>query len=172
MKLKLTLVFILTVLISTVYSQKRGNLVGILGLSGSGKSTLLNILAGNLLPESFTMKFLDDAGKTLFEYSEKNLDQIDRYRFQIGLVAQDSHVFSETLSLNISMGQGTEEELASFWPWIKKLIPYLEKWNIQLDDKINPAILSAGQIQLISAIRACFLKKPVVLFDEISVQYR
>ena len=29
MKLKLTLVFILTVLISTVYSQKRGNLVGV-----------------------------------------------------------------------------------------------------------------------------------------------
>ncbi len=145
-----------------------GELVGVLGLSGSGKTTLLNILAGNLIAQKFSIILRDTNGKEILCFSDKSLELIDDYRSQIGLVAQDSHVFSESLALNISMGLGDEKGLGDFWLWIKKQIPYLERWNIQLEDKVQPAKLSLGQIQLLSAIRACYLKKPIVLFDEIS----
>jgi ABC-type multidrug transport system fused ATPase/permease subunit len=150
------------------FKAERGQLVGILGLSGSGKTTLLNILAGNLIAQKFSIKLLNENGDVLLDYSDFKLSQIDDYRLQLGLVAQDSHVFSESLALNISMGFDQLQDISVFWSWIKTQIPYLSRWNIQLNDKINPATLSQGQVQLISAIRACYLKKPIVLFDEIS----
>ena len=52
--------------------------------------------------------------------------------------------------------------------WICENINYLKKWNLAAQDKINPQILSPGQKQLLSSIRACYLKKTIVLLDEIS----
>ncbi len=44
----------------------------------------------------------------------------------------------------------------------------MNHWSIEPHDQINPKELSLGQKQLISALRSCFLAKPIVLFDEIS----
>jgi ATP-binding cassette subfamily B protein len=82
------------------------------------------------------------------------------------LISQDSHVFSETLKFNITLGddQGFEE----FWSIATSSIPYLLKWSVVPTDKIYPKSLSMGQKQLISGLRALFLKKPIILMDEIS----
>ncbi|MFA7614142.1 MAG: hypothetical protein WCY48_07875, partial [Candidatus Caldatribacteriota bacterium] len=47
-------------------------------------------------------------------------------------------------------------------------IPYLKRWDFSPDDLINPKLMSMGQKQLISGLRAMYLKKPVILMDEIS----
>ena len=47
-------------------------------------------------------------------------------------------------------------------------ISYLKNWSVRPDTIINPKLLSLGQKQLISALRSCYLTKPIVLFDEIS----
>ena len=70
--------------------------------------------------------------------------------------------------IHICLSEEFPENLEEFWGWISKKIVYLEKWGLNLNTKITPKALSLGQNQLISAIRSCFLKKPVVLFDEIS----
>jgi ATP-binding cassette subfamily B multidrug efflux pump len=60
------------------------------------------------------------------------------------------------------------DELKEFWESVKKEIPYIKNWGLELEDHVDTKGISMGQKQLLSALRSCFLQKPVVLFDEIS----
>lgn len=140
-----------------------GELIGIVGVSGSGKSTLLNILSCNILCPDADLIITDGVGH---RFSQKT--DFDTVRSSIGIVAQDSHIFSRDLEFNISMGLRTSVEFKIFWEETLKKIHYLKTWGIEGSTLINPKDLSLGQKQLISALRACFLQKPIVLFDEIS----
>lgn len=143
---------------------KSGELIGIVGMSGSGKSTLLKILANQIISESIDIKF-----KSLDEVLSLSKANAELYQSQVSIISQDSHVFSGDLKFNISLD--INEDLAKvqkFWNQVKREIPYLQKWSIDLDDKIDPKELSLGQKQLLSALRSCYLVRPIVLFDEIS----
>ena len=61
-----------------------------------------------------------------------------------------------------------KESFDAFWLQVSSEIDYVKTWSLKPDDAINPKHLSLGQKQLISALRSCFLSKPIVLFDEIS----
>jgi ATP-binding cassette subfamily B protein len=84
----------------------------------------------------------------------------------VSLISQDSHVFTETLRFNISLG--ADQGFDDFWVQAKTSIPYLQRWKLEPQDLINPKNLSMGQKQLLSGLRALFLKKPIILMDEIS----
>ncbi len=142
------------------FELSRGEVLGILGESGCGKSTLLKLLSGQYHSFNGTIT-LDD--KVIDASQEKDLRQFSSY---VSLISQDSHVFTETLKFNITLGNdhGFEE----FWELASKSIPYLERWGLLPSDKIIPRTLSMGQKQLVSGLRALFLKKPVILMDEIS----
>ncbi len=148
------------------FEGKIGQLYGIVGLSGHGKSTLLNILAGNIVPDDFEINL--HTQNDIISYGHKNKEKGNDYRQQVGLVSQDSHIFSEDLKFNITLGKRTEKEFEFFWDHIRQHIPYLSYWDKNLNKKILPMELSAGQRQLISAVRSCFLRKKIILFDEIS----
>jgi ATP-binding cassette subfamily B protein len=75
-------------------------------------------------------------------------------------------VFTETLKFNITLGADAGFE--DFWELATNSIPYLKRWGVGIQDKIQPKILSMGQKQLLSGLRALFLKKPIILMDEIS----
>ncbi|WP_408097508.1 ATP-binding cassette domain-containing protein [Peredibacter sp. HCB2-198] len=138
----------------------RGEILGILGESGSGKSTLLKLLSGQY--HTFTGTITMD-GRVIDASDEKGLRLFSSY---VSLISQDSHVFTETLKFNITLG--AEEGFDTFWKLACDSIPYLNRWGLQPEDKVIPKALSMGQKQLISGLRALFLKKPVILMDEIS----
>jgi ATP-binding cassette subfamily B protein len=142
------------------FELNKGEILGILGESGCGKSTLLKLLSGQY--HTFTGTITID-GKVIDASDELALRHFASF---VSLIAQDSHVFTETLKFNITLGAETGFE--EFWEQAGLSIPYLKRWGMEPDNKINPKLLSMGQKQLISGLRALFLKKPVILMDEIS----
>ncbi len=151
------------------FQAKVGQLVGIVGISGCGKSTLLKILSGNILPTGGGVLVQFDGGQT-HSYPGQDGEGLSLYRELTSIISQDSHVFSETLRFNITMGLEREQNqsIDDFWSWVKKELPYLTTWGIELDNQVDVEQISAGQKQLISALRACYLHKSLVFFDEIS----
>ena len=149
------------------FSAKSGELIGIVGISGCGKSTLLKLLSANIIPTEGGVNCHFINGQLLAFPGEKG-EGLGPYRELTSIVSQDSHVFSESLRFNISMGDIKNDQLDEFWKWVTSELPYLQHWGIELDDKIELSSISAGQKQLISALRACFLHKNIVFFDEIS----
>ncbi len=146
-------------------SFKRGERIGIVGLSGCGKSTLLKILAGDILVENAQIALDHEAERVKLDIS--NVESLCLYKSYIGLVSQDSHVFTRDLKFNITLGIDLEH-FDLFWQQVVDKINYLKSWGIKSDSLINPNEISLVKKQLIESLRACFLKKPIILFDEVS----
>ncbi len=77
------------------FESKPGQVVGIFGMTGSGKSTVLSLLPRFYDPQNGRI-FAD--GRDL-----RDLD-LDAYRRQIGIVYQESFLFSNTVAANIAFG--------------------------------------------------------------------
>ena len=148
------------------FSAKKGQLIGIVGMSGAGKSTLLNIMAARIVPKKVEITLTSHRDECSSKFS--GFANLDSYRRQIGVASQESHIFSESLLFNISFREQWTPQFQAFWEWVLKKVPYLEQWGIGLGSILDPKSISLGQRQLIAAIRACYLKKSVILFDEIS----
>ena len=145
----------------------RGDYIGILGHSGSGKSTVLGLASLNIFSENLFLE-LDMKEKKL-TWSPSEMDKLNILKSHIGLISQDSHVFSESLAFNITMqADYKRSEFDEFWEQMTERFEYLRTWGIEGDDKINVETISLGQKQIISALRVCFQNKPIILFDEIS----
>ncbi len=149
------------------FEASPGELVGIVGISGCGKSTLLNIMSANILPHEGGI-YLSTAEGEKISFPGNQLEDIIEYREQVGIVSQDSHIFSDTVSFNICMSREVPNNFEEFWDSVVAQIPYVQHWGIRPNDLLDQKSLSMGQKQLLAAIRSCYLKKPVVLFDEIS----
>ena len=142
-----------------------GELIGIVGLSGSGKSTLLNILAGNVLAPNANVVLsmgLPSDGYDL------HLSDLDEYRKEVSIVSQESHIFSESLIFNITLKRTCPDDFLENWNFLLENIPYLKTWGLGPNDLVIPTSLSLGQRQLLAGVRACYIKKNIVFFDEIS----
>lgn len=142
-----------------------GELIGIVGLSGSGKSTLLNILAGNILAPDADVRLLMGRSDDGFELHLRDLDE---YRREVSIVSQESHIFTESLMFNITLKRTEPVDFREQWNFLTENIPYLKTWGLGPDDIVVPHSLSLGQRQLLAGVRACYIKKNIVFFDEIS----
>jgi ATP-binding cassette subfamily B protein len=142
------------------FDLKRGEVLGILGESGCGKSTLLKLLSGQY--HTFQGEIMLD-GTRIEASNDSSMRHFSSY---VSLISQDSHVFTETLEFNISLGANAGFD--EFWKVAVSAIPYLSRWSLRPEDKIIPKELSMGQKQLISGLRSLFFKKPIILMDEIS----
>jgi ATP-binding cassette subfamily B multidrug efflux pump len=148
------------------FHAKKGELIGLAGPSGQGKSTLLKILAAILEPQegNITLHFDEP-----LHYDGKDVAGHEEYRHYVGLVSQESHLFTQSMAFNITLSESSQQErksLEMFWSELVGQLPYLQKWN--LDSALSPTQLSAGERQLICSIRALYLRRPIVCFDEVA----
>jgi ATP-binding cassette subfamily B multidrug efflux pump len=139
---------------------KPGQKVAFVGATGAGKTTITNLIN----------RFYDiDDGK--IRYDDININKIKKadLRRSLGMVLQDTNLFTGTVMDNIRYGRldATDDEciaaakLAGADSFITRLP---EGYQTMLRD--NAASLSQGQRQLLSIARAAVADPPVMILDE------
>ena len=137
-----------------------GQKVAFVGATGAGKTTITNLLN----------RFYDISdGKIRYDGININKIRKEDLRRSLGIVLQDTNLFTGTVMDNIRYGRldATDEEciaaakLANADDFITRLP---EGYNTMLTS--DGANLSQGQRQLISIARAAVLDAPVMIMDE------
>ena len=142
------------------FAARPGQVVGIFGLTGSGKSSLLALIP----------RFYDPtAGRVLVDgHDLRDLD-LDAFRRQIGIVYQESFLFSNTVAANIAFGHphATMDQIeraariASAHDFILNLPHGYE--TVLGESGVD---LSGGQRQRLSLARALLLEPPILILDD------
>ena len=149
-----------TVLHGISLYAKPGQKVAFVGATGAGKTTITNLLN----------RFYDIAdGKIRYDGININKIKKDDLRRSLGMVLQDTNLFTGTVMDNIRYGRldATDEEcigaakLAGADSFIRRMP---EGYDTMLTD--NAAQLSQGQRQLLSIARAAVADPPVMILDE------
>ena len=143
----------------TVYAEP-GQKVAFVGATGAGKTTITNLIN----------RFYDIADRKI-RYDGINVNKIRKkdLRRSLGLVLQDTNLFTGTVLENIRYGRldATEEECrnAAKLAGADDFITRLPKgYDTVLTN--NGANLSQGQRQLIAIARAAVADPPVMILDE------
>jgi subfamily B ATP-binding cassette protein MsbA len=139
---------------------KAGEVVALVGPSGGGKTTL-----ANLLPRFYDV----DAGAVRVDgHDVRDLD-LASLRAQIGIVAQDTFLFNDTVANNIAYGRPgvpadqirRAAETALAHEFIMRLP---EGYQTNIGDRGTR--LSGGQRQRIAIARALLKNAPILILDE------
>ncbi len=142
------------------FNAKTGQTIAFVGPSGSGKSTLIKLLVGLYNTEAGSINY---NGKDINKFNK------DKLRSHIGIVTQDTQLFSGTLYENIAFANkdATKEDC------INALIEaagqsILDRSILGIDTKIgeNGIKLSGGEKQRIAIARALIRRPDVLIFDE------
>ncbi|WP_341876621.1 ABC transporter ATP-binding protein [Defluviitalea saccharophila] len=149
-----------TILHDVSLYAKPGQKVAFVGATGAGKTTITNLLN----------RFYDIADGKI-RYDNININKIKKsdLRRAIGMVLQDTNLFTGTVMDNIRYGKldATDDEciaaakLVGADDFITRLP---DGYNTMLTE--NGANLSQGQRQLISIARAAVADPPVMILDE------
>ncbi|HBC87637.1 MAG TPA: ABC transporter ATP-binding protein [Lentisphaeria bacterium] len=142
------------------FEIKPGQFVGILGTTGSGKSTLLS-----LIPRFYDVKM----GAVLLDGKDVRKYDVDDLRRQIGIVFQESFLFSNTIASNISFGHpsATRDEVIRAAK-IAAVHDFIMTLPQGYDTVIGEAgsDLSGGQKQRLAIARSILLDPPLFLLDD------
>lgn len=139
---------------------KKGQTVAIVGPTGAGKTTLVNLLMNFYQVNSGEIQI---DGKNIY-YIHR-----DKLRKSIGMVLQDSWLFSGTIAENIAYGKpgASREEIkeAAKASWAHSFIKRLPNGYDTLIDE-EGSNLSQGQKQLLTIARAMIMDPPMLVLDE------
>lgn len=148
------------VLAEISFTVEPGQTVGILGGTGAGKSSLVQ-----LIPRLYDVT----AGRVLIDGEDVRDYDTGYLRSRIGMVLQESLLFTGTIAENIRYGKpdATDEEVeeAARAAEAHEFISRLPKgYETELGQRgIN---LSGGQKQRISLARALVMKPPILILDD------
>ena len=149
-----------TVLKGISFEIKAGTTTAIVGSTGAGKSTIINLI--NRFYEINSGDILID-GINIKEFTLSSL------RDQIGFVSQDVHLFSDTILHNITLNNSNisfdQIKRASTEIGVHDFITTLPNgYNYNVRER--GIMLSTGQRQLISFLRAYVTNPRILILDE------
>ena len=139
---------------------KAGEVVAFVGKSGSGKTTLVN-----LIPRFFEVS---EGNIEVNGINIKNLS-LKKYRDYIGVVPQESFLFSGTVYDNIAFGKAgvTEEDIIKAAKMANAYDFIMELPNqFQTEVGERGTMLSGGQKQRIAIARALIQNPEIMILDE------
>lgn len=137
-----------------------GQKIAFVGATGAGKTTIINLIN----------RFYDiDDGKIRYDGININKIKKEDLRASLGIVLQDTHLFTGTIAENIRYGKldATDEEviaaakLSNAHSFIKRLPQGYD--TVIAGDGAN---LSQGQRQLLAISRAAIADPPALILDE------
>ncbi|WP_018923334.1 ABC transporter ATP-binding protein [Salsuginibacillus kocurii] len=139
---------------------KAGETVALVGMSGGGKSTLVS-----LIPRFYDVS----SGRILIDGKDVQDVEVRSLRAQVGMVLQDNVLFSDSVKLNILMGNpdATDEEVvraakaANAHEFIQGLP---QGYETEVGER--GVKLSGGQKQRIAIARVFLKNPPLLIFDE------
>jgi len=148
------------VLTEISFTVKPGQIVGIFGMTGSGKTTLLGLIPRFYDPQQ---------GRVLADGKDLRDLDLDAFRRQIGIVYQESFLFSNTVAANIAFGHphATMDQIeraariAAAHEFITALPHGYE--TVLGESGVD---LSGGQRQRLALARALLLQPPILILDD------
>ncbi len=142
------------------FQAQSGQVMGIFGMTGAGKSSLLSLIPRFYDPQQ---------GRILADGQDLRDLDLDEFRRQIGIVYQESFLFSNTVAANIAFGNphATLEQIeqaarvASAHEFIAALPHGYE--TVLGESGVD---LSGGQRQRLALARALLLQPPILILDD------
>ena len=142
------------------FDVKAGQSVALVGPTGAGKTTIVNLIS----------RFYDlKGGKVLIDDSDISEVTLHSLRSQMGIMLQDSFIFSGTIMENLKYGRldATDEEAYEACK-----IVGIHSYIMTLKDDYNTVVsergagLSQGQKQLIALARTILSDPKILVLDE------
>lgn len=138
----------------------RGKTLALVGPTGSGKTTTMNLFS----------RFYDvDSGTVEFDGTDVRKFSLDSVRNHIGIVLQDSILFTGTIADNIRFGKpdATMEEVKSA-AQKAQIADFIESLPDGYETKISDeqSLFSKGQKQLMSIARTLLSDPELLVLDE------
>lgn len=139
---------------------KPGQKIAFVGSTGAGKTTITNLIN----------RFYDvQGGAVVYDGIDVKDIEKDALRHSLGIVLQDTHLFTGTVAENIRFGKldGTQEEIEHAAK-IANADSFIRRLPNGYDTMLTSdgANLSQGQRQLLAIARAAVADPPVLILDE------
>jgi ATP-binding cassette subfamily B protein len=142
------------------FTAEPGESIALVGPTGAGKSTIVNLIS----------RFYDlNSGEVLIDGMDVSKVTLKSLRSQMGIMLQDSFIFSGTIEDNLRYGKldATEEEIKKACDTVRLsgFLDSMEK-GLKTEVKERGSTLSQGQKQLIAFARTILSDPKILVLDE------